>query len=294
MYGMIEAAFLEAFERGAPIVMATNSTGARKVFRTWLQVFIRRSTTGIAKGFGSFNGGTLHCKCPTDKVEVRIAGDVAHNHACGCSKCWKPKGALFSIVGVVPVAKVKVLAHEEKLHIVDESATIQRHACKGCGVHMYRPDRQGPSRSRGSISSITELSDQKGWQAPQFAAFCSSIIEQGFEPGGMAAVRDKFKSLGLPTSDALSPALNGRDRDLHLCAHRQARAGRRIRRADPGEAGGRDEGLPRRPARRPCIRRPVAKKPGGIAGFFSKLFRRLGEQRGGTTVPPRVTDAAGY
>jgi S-(hydroxymethyl)glutathione synthase len=52
-----------------------------------------------------------------------------------------------------------------------------------------------------------ELSDQQGWQEPQFAAFVSSIIEQGYRPDGMGAVREKFKSLGLETYDALSPPL---------------------------------------------------------------------------------------
>jgi S-(hydroxymethyl)glutathione synthase len=52
-----------------------------------------------------------------------------------------------------------------------------------------------------------ELSDQKGWQEPQFAAFVSSIIEQGFDPRGMDEVRARFKSFGLETYDALSPPL---------------------------------------------------------------------------------------
>ena len=115
---------------------------------------------GIAQGFGSFNGGTLTCKCPSDQVAVQITGDVAYNHACGCSKCWKPDGALFSVVGVVPVDKVKVVAHEEKLHIVDESAAIQRHACKQCGVHMYgRIVKDHPFKGFDFVHS--ELSAQK-------------------------------------------------------------------------------------------------------------------------------------
>ncbi len=151
---------------------------------------------GIAKGYGSFNGGMLYCKCPTDKVAVRVTGDVAHNHACGCSKCWKPDGALFSIVGVVPVDKLQVSAHSEKLHIVDETATIQRHACKTCGTHMYgRIEKDHPFKGLDFVHA--ELSDTKGWQAPQFAAFVSSIIEQGYKPEGMDAVRSKFKALGL-------------------------------------------------------------------------------------------------
>lgn len=52
-----------------------------------------------------------------------------------------------------------------------------------------------------------ELSPDKGWQEPQFAAFVSSIIEQGFDPEKMGGVRDQFKNLGLETYDCLSPAL---------------------------------------------------------------------------------------
>ena len=52
-----------------------------------------------------------------------------------------------------------------------------------------------------------ELSDEAGWQEPQFAAFCSSIIEQGFDPDKMNYVRDKLQSVGLQTYDCLSPAL---------------------------------------------------------------------------------------
>jgi S-(hydroxymethyl)glutathione synthase len=161
---------------------------------------------GITPGVPGFSGGTLHCHCPANKVEVTITGDVAHNHACGCSKCWKPAGAVFSIVGVVPVANLKVTAHPEKLKIVDESATIQRHACKDCGVHMYgRIVKDHPFKGLDFVH--TELSDAKGWQPPQFAAFVSSIIEQGYEPSGMDAVRARFKALGLATYDALSPPL---------------------------------------------------------------------------------------
>ena len=52
-----------------------------------------------------------------------------------------------------------------------------------------------------------ELSPTKGWQEPQFAAFVSSIIEQGFDPKGMDAVRAKIKSVGLESYDVLSPPL---------------------------------------------------------------------------------------
>ena len=161
---------------------------------------------GLTKGTPSFPGGKLYCHCATDKVEVTLTGDVVHNHACGCSKCWKPDGAEFSVVGVISVDHLKVTAHEEKLHIVDESATIQRHACKACGVHMYgRIVKDHPFKGLDFVH--VELSDVKGWQEPQFAAFVSSIIEQGHDPKDMDGVRGKLKSVGLETYDVLSPAL---------------------------------------------------------------------------------------
>ena len=129
-----------------------------------------------------------------------------HNHACGCSKCWKPDGALFSVIGVVPVDAVKVTANENKLKVVDPSAVIQRHACKDCGVHMYgRIEKDHPFKGLDFVHA--ELSDDKGWQEPQFAAFVSSIIEQGTDPEKMGDVRKKLNSVGLETYDCLSPAL---------------------------------------------------------------------------------------
>ena len=82
--------------------------------------------------------GKLHCKCNSGhRVEVTLGSNVAHNHACGCSKCWKPEGALFSVVGVVPRDKLSVTSNASKLKVVDPDAVIQRHACVECGVHMF-------------------------------------------------------------------------------------------------------------------------------------------------------------
>ncbi|OHF01619.1 S-(hydroxymethyl)glutathione synthase [Colletotrichum orchidophilum] len=161
---------------------------------------------GLTKGDPNFAGGKLRCHCKSNPVEVTLGGNVAHNHACGCSKCWKPAGALFSVVGVISRDQVKVTANEDKLHIVDESAVILRNACKDCGVHLYgRIEKSHPFKGLDFVHA--ELSDQKGWQEPQFAAFVSSIIEQGFHPNGIDEVRSKFKSVGLETYDALSPPL---------------------------------------------------------------------------------------
>lgn len=161
---------------------------------------------GFSKGASNHPGGTLRCHCGANQVEVSIKGDVLHNHACGCSKCWKPKGALFSVVAVTPVDNVSVTANENKLQVVDPSATIRRHACRECGVHLF--GRIETAHAFKGLDFVhVELSDQKGWQEPQFAAFVSSIIEQGFDPSGMDGVRGKFKDVGLPTYDCLSPAL---------------------------------------------------------------------------------------
>lgn len=161
---------------------------------------------GVSEGDSAFSGGKLRCYCSNETVEVTIDGNVAHNHACGCSKCWKPQGALFSIVGVVPRDKLSVTAHESKLRVVDESATIQRYACTECGVHLFgRIEKDHPFKGLDFVH--IELSNTKGWQKPQFAAFVSSILEQGFPAGKIGHVRTRLNSIGLDTYDALSPPL---------------------------------------------------------------------------------------
>ena len=161
---------------------------------------------GLTKGDPNFAGGTLQCKCSSNPVQVTLDTDVAHNHACGCSKCWKPKGALFSVVGVVPVDKLKVTANANKLKVVDPSATIKRNACSECSVHMYgRIEDDHPFKGLDFVHP--ELGQKDGWQEPQFAAFVSSIIEQGFKPEGMDGVRDKLRKAGLEPYDCLAPAL---------------------------------------------------------------------------------------
>lgn len=155
----------------------------------------------------NFAGGTLTCKCAKDPVVVTVSSQCAHNHVCGCTKCWKPKGALFSQVAVVPRTAVKVTANEQKLQVVDPSATIQRHACKDCGVHMYGRIENSKHPFYGLDFIHTELSKQKGWEPPTFAAFVSSIIESGAKPAKMKDVRKRLKELKLPPYDCLSPVL---------------------------------------------------------------------------------------
>ncbi|MBS7660433.1 S-(hydroxymethyl)glutathione synthase [Pseudomonas lalucatii] len=162
---------------------------------------------GIQPGIEGFAGGTLSCHCPQDPVKVRVDAQSAHNHACGCTKCWKPKGALFSLVAVVPRDKLKVTEHAEKLAVVDSDATIQRHACRQCGVHLFGRIENRAHPFYGLDFIHTELSPDQGWCAPQFAAFVSSIIESGTDPALMGEVRARLKALGLEPYDCLSPAL---------------------------------------------------------------------------------------
>ena len=112
---------------------------------------------GIDQGFAksakkSFAGGKLTCNCASDPVVVEIAAQSAHNHACGCSKCWKPQGASLTF------------------------------------IH-------------------TELSKDKGWSPPGFAAFVSSVIESGVPPSRMPAIRKRLKRMGLEPYDTLNPGL---------------------------------------------------------------------------------------
>ena len=162
---------------------------------------------GIQPAAKNFAGGDLICQCASSPVRVSVKTQSAHNHACGCTKCWKPKGALFSMVAVVPRDKLSVTANENKLAVVDAGAAIQRYACKECGVHMYGRIENAKHPFYGLDFIHTELSPQSGWSPPEFAAFVSSIIESGVDPARMGAVRTRLRELGLEPYDCLSPAL---------------------------------------------------------------------------------------
>lgn len=162
---------------------------------------------GVRAGSASFKGGTLVCSCSSNAVEVKIEGNTAFNHVCGCTKCWKPAGAGFSMVAVVPRDKLSVSKHPEKLEIVDKSAPIQRHACKDCGVHMYGRIENDKHPFHGFDFVHTERSKEAGWSAPEFAAFVSSVIESGTPPSRMGEIRGRLSELGLIPYDCLSPQL---------------------------------------------------------------------------------------
>jgi S-(hydroxymethyl)glutathione synthase len=162
---------------------------------------------GVKPGSASFAGGTLVCRCASNPVEVSVTSQSAYNHVCGCTKCWKPAGAQFAQVAVVSRDKLRVSKGAEKLKVVDANAAIQRHACTGCGLHMYGRIENTKHPFYGFDFIHTELSKEQGWSAPEFAAFVSSIIESGARPDQMGAVRARLKELHLEPYDCLSPGL---------------------------------------------------------------------------------------
>jgi S-(hydroxymethyl)glutathione synthase len=111
------------------------------------------------------------------------------------------------MVAVVSRDNVTVTANADKLQVVDPSATIQRHACRSCGVHMYGRIENKSHPFYGLDFIHTELSPASGWSAPGFTAFVSSVIESGVDPAQMPQIRARLKELGLEPYDCLSPAL---------------------------------------------------------------------------------------
>jgi S-(hydroxymethyl)glutathione synthase len=162
---------------------------------------------GIRPSAKDFAGGTLVCKCAQNPVKVTVNSQSSYNHACGCTKCWKPEGALFAVVAVVARDKLSVTNNASKLKIVDPDAAIHRYACKGCGVHMYGRIENTKHPFYGFDFVHTELSPDAGWSPPCFAAYVSSIIEGGADPAKQDSVRGRLRELGLEPYDCLSPPL---------------------------------------------------------------------------------------
>lgn len=162
---------------------------------------------GLKQAKPGFGGGALVCKCKDQPVKVDVKSQVAHNHVCGCTRCWKPTGVVFSMVGVVPRNTLTVTENADKLVVVDMTTTIQRFACKACGVHMYGRIENTEHVFHGLYFIHPELGTEQGWAPPEFAAFVSSIIEAGVKPDQMNGIRSRLKELGLEPYDCFSPPL---------------------------------------------------------------------------------------
>ena len=226
---------------------------------------------GIKRGNPNFSGGVLTCKCATKPVKVRVGAQTAHNHVCGCTKCWKPDGAIFSMVAVVSRDAVEVVENGDKLQIVNKDAPIQRYACTGCGVHMYGRIENKDHPFYGLDFVHTELSNEAGWSAPEFAAFVSSVIESGVAPSRMDGIRARLRELGLTPYDTLSPPLM--DAIATHVAKRQAKPAPAAATQNVSPAPAETRQSASAPPQHKSAPPPPAKESGSIFGrLLSKLF----------------------
>lgn len=149
----------------------------------------------------------LECGCKRNRVEVTLSGPIEHNHLCGCSKCWKPEGALFAQTAVVASSGVAVIAHADRLKVVDDGQAIKRQACVECGVHMLGTVSDKAHHSYGLTFVHPELATADVATRPDFAGFVSSVIETGTSASKMEAIRNALIAENIPPFDAFSPEI---------------------------------------------------------------------------------------
>lgn len=153
------------------------------------------------------SGAKLLCHCEVDPVAIILDAPVAHNHLCGCSKCWRPDGALMAQIAVVPAGKARVEANGEKLRQVDQLQKIQRYACRECRTHMVGRITDSDHHFFGNDFIHPELARDRLPDKPEFAGFVSSLIETGTDPARMVAIRKRLSDLQIPPYDAFSPEI---------------------------------------------------------------------------------------
>ncbi len=164
---------------------------------------------GVKAGNKKFKGGTLTCHCASDPVTVSIKGNVAHNHACGCTKCWKPAGAVFSVVAVVAADNLSVTGNAHKLNVVD----AQRHhpaprVQRLRRAHVRAHREHAVTRSTGSTSCTWSCRRTRAGTSPSSRPSCRPSSKRApRKPKDMKKVRDRLKKLRLAPYDCLSPPL---------------------------------------------------------------------------------------
>ena len=164
---------------------------------------------GLKPAAKDFAGGTLRCLCATDPVEVKITSQVLHNHVCGCTQCWKPKGAVFSRSRVVPAkgqgdrerrqaeGRQPERAHPPpRLHAAAACTCTgrsrrEKHAFDGAGLHSHRA-----------------VEGESGWAPPEVRRL-RVVDHRGRAPSPTRWRRSarSLEELGLQPYDCLSPAL---------------------------------------------------------------------------------------
>lgn len=163
--------------------------------------------SGVFASVPASEHNLLRCRCANAPVEVTISEVARHNHLCGCSKCWKPAGALFAQIAVAPANSAKVTANEDKLRVVDPMQAIQRYACRDCGVHMLGTVENRDHHFYGLVFLHPELAVGDAALMPEFAAFVSSLVETGTSPSLTAAIRQRLGRLHISCYDGFSPEL---------------------------------------------------------------------------------------
>ena len=148
------------------------------------------------------------CRCIANAVEIEVSQPVEHNHLCGCSKCWRPPGATFAQVAVVPAGCVALKAHGDKLETVDATQKIERRRCRECGTHMVGQVSDPDHHFYGLEFVHPELATNGHQPKIEFAAFVSSVVETGTIPATtMVSVRNALSKAEIPAYDAFSPEL---------------------------------------------------------------------------------------
>lgn len=175
---------------------------------------LARSTMRLHPALESTNEGdedgladaVLRCQCD-DPVQVRLSENIAHNHLCGCSQCWKPEGAVLAQTAVIANECLEVLRGAERLEVVDPKQKVSRFACSACGVHMFGRTVD-PNHHFYGISFVhPELARGRAPRKPEFAGFLSSLIEKGTSPTRMHAVRKGLAEMGITPYDSFSPEI---------------------------------------------------------------------------------------
>ena len=154
----------------------------------------------------------LVCKCAEQPVKVSVDSQSAYNHVCGCTKCWKPQGAMFSMVAVVPRDKLSVVENGDKL----QSSTARRRSSAtpagAAACTCTAGSRTRATRSTGSISSIPSCR-RKGLVGAGIRRLRVVDHRVGHQPRSdgrrpLAAEGTRPRALRLPVA-----AADGRDRD---------------------------------------------------------------------------------
>ena len=95
---------------------------------------------------------------------------------------------------------------------MDANAAIQRHACTGCGVHMYGRIENTKHPFYGLDFIHTRTVEGPGLVGPEFAAFVSSIIESGAPAPTRCRPCARLRELGLEPSRLSVATPDGCDR----------------------------------------------------------------------------------